>query len=713
MARLSPEAVVQTLPQPALIVDADRCVFPNDQFQRLAGLSEYATGTELRTLRERSGFDFGAVARAIERTFAGKEPQSLVVSRSESDAGRLRGEARPITEDGETVGVLIRWESAGESEPTEQVPDEGGSEGDRHERFYRAFENHRAPMLLIDPESGTIEDANDAAIDFYGYGSDQLASMRIQEINRLSSEEVALERERARRESRNHFNFEHELDSGEIRPVEVHSSPIEFGNEQFLFSVVHDVSERERHKDALERERAFADSALNSLTDIFYVTDRSGGMRRWNDRLPEVTGYGDEAIESMNASDFFLDRESDRVEATLEAVSETGTQVSREFTLETESGGEIPYEFTGSLLTIDGEPIGVAGTGRDISERKAREQDLRQLRRAIEATPHGVFLTDPDGYIEYTNPAFEAMTGYAEQEVLGRTPKLLKSGEHSESFYRDLWETITSGEIWQAQIVNERKSGERYHAHQTIAPITDESGTTDAFVAIQTDITDRKERQQHFRVLSRVLRHNLQNDLTVIRGHAEQIDGERHAVEQIVDKTEDILQTARKEREIATILSEDIHRRELDIVAVAEKAITDVSHEYPNAVIEAELCEEAVAVGTPRLKAALTELLENAIIHNDSADVSVTVRSTGDGVEIEVCDDGTGIPESERDILEMGAEIDPLYHGSGLGLWLVYWIARRSGGTLTFSESEPSGSCVTITLERERVVDTRGYATEQ
>lgn len=705
MDGVSPATLVQSLSRPAFVVDTDRSIYCNERFRRVGEFPEGKSLTDLAEIGSYFDLGFQEFVDAVERVLGGRATESQRVSLgiAERRLDRLHGEVTPMTEDGAVVGALAVWEDERKTVP----------ENYKHERFYQAFERHGAPMLLIDPESGRIEDANDAAVSFYGYSYETLVSMRIQKINRLSAEEVALERERARRESRNHFNFEHELASGEIRPVEVHSSPIQFDDEELLFSIIHDISEREQHKDALEREKAFTDSALNTLTDIFYVTDQSGGMRRWNNRLSAVTGYDDSEIEEMTASELFADVDADLVESTISELVEGDKQITRELSIETKSGEKIPYEFTASLLTADGETLGIAGTGRDISERKAREQNLRQLRRAIEATPHGVFLTDTNGIIEYVNPAFEAMTGYPEEEVLGRTPRILKSGEHDESFYRNLWETITAGEIWQAQIINERRSGERYHAHQTIAPITEADGTVSAFVAIQTDITGRKERQQHLRVLSRVLRHNLQNDLSVIRSYAEQTEGNQQAVDRIVGKIEEMLETAQKEREISTVLAKDLHQREIDVTRTVEQAITDVTQRYPDADIQTNISEQIVAIAAPQLKTAITELVENAVVHNDGVEITVSVHSTGDAVEIRICDDGTGIPESERDILETGTEIDPLYHGTGLGLWLVYWIVRRIGGTLTFAENEPSGSIVTISLERGRTAEARGYAVEQ
>ena len=124
----------------------------------------------------------------------------------------------------------------------------------RERRFRRLFENHNAPMLLIDPDTGSIERANDAAVEFYGYEKQALTSMAIQDINQLSDEAVARRRAAAEEEETNRFIFPHELADGDVRQVEVDSTPITAGGQRLLFSIIHDVTERERTRERLERQ---------------------------------------------------------------------------------------------------------------------------------------------------------------------------------------------------------------------------------------------------------------------------------------------------------------------------------------------------------------------------------------------------------------------------------------------------------------------------
>ena len=139
------------------------------------------------------------------------------------------------------------------------------------ERFRLLFENNHTVMMLIDPVSGAIRSANQAAVDFYGYSISKLCGMNINEINQLSPEEVYAERMRALREERNYFKFQHCLCSGEIRFVEVHSAPVEIDGSTLLFSIVHDITERQR----LEEERQARSHQLAALLDASHTLTES------------------------------------------------------------------------------------------------------------------------------------------------------------------------------------------------------------------------------------------------------------------------------------------------------------------------------------------------------------------------------------------------------------------------------------------------------
>ncbi len=151
-----------------------------------------------------------------------------------------------------------------------------------------------------------------------------------------------------------------------------------------------------------------------------------------------------------------------------------------------------------------GEVTEIIGVATDITPRKQAEKDLRILWRAIEQSPVSVLITDRNGAIQYANPFFEKSSGYSEEEVIGRTPDLLKSDHTPADAYNSLWDTIRSGQTWRGEILNKKKSGELYWEYISVSPISGEDGAISHFVSIQEDISFRKKqeekiiRQAHF-----------------------------------------------------------------------------------------------------------------------------------------------------------------------------------------------------------------------
>ena len=136
--------------------------------------------------------------------------------------------------------------------------------------------------------------------------------------------------------------------------------------------------------------------------------------------------------------------------------------------------------------------------GNDAGEAE-RGLGPRLLQAAIEQSPAGILVTDATGRIEYVNPAFERITGWTRDEVVGRSPRLLKSGLHDAAFYQAMWQTITAGSIWRGELVNRRKDGSLYHEELAITPIRAESGAITHFLGVKLDVTARRAAEDALR----------------------------------------------------------------------------------------------------------------------------------------------------------------------------------------------------------------------
>ena len=142
--------------------------------------------------------------------------------------------------------------------------------------------------------------------------------------------------------------------------------------------------------------------------------------------------------------------------------------------------------------------MGVSGIARDVTAHRSAEKQLLLQLSALDAAANGIVITDRHGAIVWANQAVTGMTGYSKEEVLGKNPRLFKSGQQPESCYANLWTTISSGQIWRGEIVNRRKDGTTYTEEMTITPVTPKVGSvTDTyFIAVKQDITERKKIEQ-------------------------------------------------------------------------------------------------------------------------------------------------------------------------------------------------------------------------
>lgn len=144
--------------------------------------------------------------------------------------------------------------------------------------------------------------------------------------------------------------------------------------------------------------------------------------------------------------------------------------------------------------------LALARAEDEIEKRRLTESELHRLTRAVEQSPASIVITDLDGAIEYVNPRFVAVTGYSPDEVLGKNPRFLQSGQTPPATYQALWQRITSGQEWRGEFVNQKKDGTVYHESAVISPITDVHGTTTHYMAVREDITERKRSDEALRI---------------------------------------------------------------------------------------------------------------------------------------------------------------------------------------------------------------------
>ena len=246
---------------------------------------------------------------------------------------------------------------------------------------------------------------------------------------------------------------------------------------------------------------------------------------------------------------------------------------------------------------------------------------------------------------------------------------------------------------------------ERHRYEARVAPAPDEGA-----VCVLRDLSVPRGRRQRLAVLDRVLRHNLRTEMNVVRGRlrtvADAVDdpAAEDALDAVDRSIDDLLSISRDVRRFADALDPELgDARPHDAVDAVETAVTEVRRRHPEAEVRLVVEDEVEMCAHESALVAVEELVENAVVHTEPSLARVTVSAvdTDDGprARIEVADDGDGLPAPERRVLT-GGEETPLDHASGVGLWMVNWAVRKSGGHLSFSDPAEWGSVVTLDLPR-------------
>ncbi|WP_324760914.1 PAS domain S-box protein [Haloarcula montana] len=586
---------------------------------------------------------------------------------------------------------------------------------DVQSRFQRLFESTNDAIFVVAPAGDEITECNPAACDLVGYSCDELLTVSPMEIIHADDRErfrsFLQQVQEAGQGSTDDLTCR--TKEGETRQLEVSAATLEDSDQSSVILSARDVTDRKAYARELELKSQAMDEAPVGIT----ITDpdrEDNPMIYVNEGFEALTGYSES--EALGRNCRFLQGEATRDEpvAEMRTAIEKDEPVSVELRNYRKDGSQFWSRVSIAPVRDDAGTVeNYVGFQENVSERKEREMDLQLFKKAVENAGHAVFITDSEGTIEYVNPKFESRSGYTREEAVGRTPRIIKSGKQDEEFYDRMWQTILSGEQWNANLINQRKSGELYHVAQTISPMANDDGEITHFVTIESDVTNRRLRKQQLDVLNRVLRHNLKNGMNVIQGRAQLLreslgDDESQAHVRTIERRADALESLSDKAGTVRSLFENEFAAETatDVTALVSDIVSTFSEEYSTASFDLDNSDPLYVRADSRLELAVKELLDNAVVHNDQPEPEVTVttrpskeKQSAEWIDIEIADNGPGIPAKELETIEQGEET-PLRHGTGLGLWIVYWTVSLYGGEVTFVDNSPRGTAVVLSLPR-------------
>jgi PAS domain S-box-containing protein len=260
------------------------------------------------------------------------------------------------------------------------------------------------------------------------------------------------------------------------------------GNVTGVSGVSVDISGRVRILESIFEREELLRTIFESAIDPIFVKDTGLMYKKLNFAMEKFCGKGRAFILGKTDSGLF---EGELVNHLTEGDVSVlgGSKHETVFSREMSNCTKYFHLIKTPLQDNRGNINGICGVIRDITQTKEAELQSSALANVIEQIGECVVITDLEGNIEYTNPAFKEITGYEVEEVLGKNPNILQSGEHSKSFYKELWDTITSGKVWKGVFHNKKKDGTLYYENATIFPIKNSEGEILKYAAVKMDLT--------------------------------------------------------------------------------------------------------------------------------------------------------------------------------------------------------------------------------
>ncbi|MDO9107031.1 MAG: PAS domain S-box protein [Methylovulum sp.] len=269
-----------------------------------------------------------------------------------------------------------------------------------------------------------------------------------------------------------------------------------------------DVTERELAEQALKREGEKNLMLLRNASDGIHILDTDGNILEASDSFCAMLGYRRDEMLGMNVNQWDANFSNTECIRLLRQQFKEPVRSLFESRHRCKDGTVIDVEISGFPLELDGKPV-LFNSSRDIAARKAAEISLRKLSLAVEQSPCSIVITDPDGNIEYVNETFVKIAGYRRDEVIGKNPRLLRSGKTPKAVYDGMWATLNAGGVWKGELINKTKAGIEYTESVLISPVFQSDGTITHYVGIKEDITASKqadlllqESEQRFRNLA-------------------------------------------------------------------------------------------------------------------------------------------------------------------------------------------------------------------
>jgi len=486
-------------------------------------------------------------------------------------------------------------------------------------------------------------------------------------------------------------------------PREAAFTPAERMFAHLFVEILENHITRNQTKATLEASRDNYDALAEATPGAVFLCDAaSGSIVDANDAAAELTGYEHDEIIGLGYETLFPQIQTGDttvVEWFVDDESTTDTfPDDTVLRLQRRDGSHHPVEVSAEWAS--GSATAFQLHVRDVESQRRRE---RRAEAIFDQTHQFAGLLSPDGTLIEANKTAVSAVDASHDELVGKPFWECEwwSGEEKAEL-REMIDPAADGEFIRYETAVSTRHG-RLPIDFSIRPVLNDDGEVEWLIPEGRDISERVKRRQQLDVLGRLLRHNFRNRMTVIQAHLNRIaptpEGDT-AGATVTEQLERLKNLVSQYYATVKLLQSNPEREEIGLDSVVRAAALDVDRAHEAATVSVTAPDSVRAVGIPAVEDAIRELVENAVVHNDSANPSVSVSvDTGPGrPTVTIADDGPGISEQDAKILRGTQSIDPVDHGTGIDLWRVYWTLSLARADIKVDTGE-TGTVIQIQFE--------------
>lgn len=602
----------------------------------------------------------------------------------------------------------------------------------KSEEKYKQLIEQAADGIFIADATGNFLLVNDKACEMLGYTEDELLTMKIKDTYEMNYDDTNLTKINNLK-SHEILSFERLMKRKDAStlPVEVRVKHLQDNRIQ---AIVRDISYRKKSEEILkESEERYRSMFYGNSSAMISIDPENKKVINANEAAAEFYGYPVEELKNMEISNITT-LTPDQIETDIQ--NSLARKNNHFYRRHKAFNGVIKnVEIFSTPIIIKGKTI-LYSIIHDITERIKAEEKLTIINRAIEQSPVSIIITDMEGTIEYVNPKFCETTGYSFEEIIGKNPRILKSGKMSPVDYKVMWKTITSGSVWRGEIQNKRKGGQLFWEYASISPIKNQNGVITKYVGIKENITSRKKMIEELiqaklnaEEMNRLktnfltnMSHELRTPMIGILGYAELLKNELDNPE-FKEMSETIYKSGRRLLETLNLIL-DMSKVESNKMVINKKE-TDLSSllfeltklflsaaNSKNLYLEYSYKSNINIINTDErlLRESLNNLINNAIKFTKSGGIKIEVFDfVQDGssyLNISVIDTGIGIEHNDKEIIfeefrQASEGLNRNFEGTGIGLTLTKKFVEFINGKITVTSKQGKGSTFSIILPVE------------